>query len=93
MKKTDTFGLNYYRYMIQPLVLILSENTNSKKNLSLLEGNTPPLYGESIAPIYTKITNDLTIILINKCFEFQNNWLKMIRIRYKCMQICPMPLC
>ena len=25
-------------------------------------------------------------------FEFQNDWSKIIRIRYDCMQFCPIPL-
>ena len=43
--------------------------------------------GGSIAPIYTKIIYDLTIAIINKCFEFPSDWLKIICIKYKCMQI------
>ena len=66
-------------------------------------------YGGSIASIYTKIIYNLTIAIvnecfefqndfliiaiINKCFEFQNYWLKIIRIRYNCTQFCPIPLC
>ena len=34
----------------------------------------------------------LTISIINKCFEFENDWLKIICIRYKCTQFCPIPL-
>ena len=33
----------------------------------------------SIVPIYTKIMYDFSITFINKCFEFQNDWLKIIR--------------
>ena len=47
---------------------------------------------ESIAPMYTKTLHDLTIAIINKSFEFQNYWLKIIRIRYNCTQFCPIPL-
>ena len=36
---------------------------------------------ESIAPMYTKTLHDLTIAIINKSFEFQNYWLKIICIR------------
>ena len=46
----------------------------------------------SIAPIHTKIIYDLTISIINKCFEFQNDCLKIIRIRYNCTQFCRIPL-
>ena len=35
-----------------------------------------------MAPMHTKIMYDLTIVIINKYFEFQNDWLKIIRIRY-----------
>ena len=34
--------------------------------------------------MHTKIMHDLTIAIINKCFEFQNDWLKIIRIRCNC---------
>ena len=54
------------------------------KKLSI-RGLLPPLRG-NIAPIYPKIMYDLTIAIINKYFEIQNDWLKIIRIRYKCMQ-------
>ena len=47
----------------------------------------------SIAPICTKIINDLTIAIINKCFKFENDWFKIIRIRYNFTQFCPVPLC
>ena len=50
-------------------------------------------YGESIVPNYTKIIHDFTIAIRNKLFEFQNDWLKIIRIRYECMQFCLIPLC
>ena len=52
----------------------------------------PPCKG-SIAPIYTKNLYDLTIAIINKCFEFQNDWLKIIPVRYNCTQFCSIPLC
>ena len=54
---------------------------------------SPPPCGGSIAPIHTKIMYDLTIAIINKCFEFQNDWLKMIPIRYNCTQFSLIPLC
>ena len=56
-------------------------------------GILPPPYGKSIAPIHTKIMYDLTIAIIDKCFEFQNNWFKIIRMGYYCKQIFPIPLC
>ena len=40
-----------------------------------------PLLRGSIASIYAKIIYDLTIAIINKCFEFQKGWLKIIRVR------------
>ena len=39
-----------------------------------------PSTGRSIDPKYTKTINYLTIAIINKCFEFQNDWLKIIYI-------------
>ena len=54
--------------------------------------NFPPV-GGNIAPIRTKIIYDLTIAIINKCFEFQNDWLKIIPVRYNCTQFCPIPPC
>ena len=39
-------------------------------------GLLPPC-GGSIAPIYTEIRYDLTIVIINNYFEFQNAWLKI----------------
>ena len=88
MKKIDNYGLNYHRYRVQPLVLrILKcffENTNCK-NLLTPGGGLPPC-GGSNAPIYTKTIYDLTISVINKCFEFQNDRLKIICIKYNCAQ-------
>ena len=69
---------------------VLPKNTNCKKFLPPW-GYLPP-YVESIAPIYTKIIYDLTIAAINKYFEFQSDWLKIIRIRYNCTQFCLIPL-
>ena len=46
----------------------------------------------SIAPMYTKIIYGLTIAILYKCFGFQNDWLKIIRIRYSCLQFCPILL-
>ena len=40
-------------------------------------GVTSPPRGRDIAPIYTKNLYDLTIAIIKKCFEFQNDWLKI----------------
>ena len=42
--------------------------------------------------MYTKFTYDFDIAIIYKCFEFQNDWLKIIRIWYNCTQFCPTPL-
>ena len=78
--------------MVQPLVLrILRCSTNGKKFLP--RGGYFPFCEKSIVPIYTKITYDLTTAIINKCFEFQNDWLKIILDRYNCTQFCPIPLC
>ena len=40
----------------------------------------PPPKGGVIAPLYIKITYDLITAAINKCFKFQNDWLKIICI-------------
>ena len=73
-------------------MVFFSENTNSKKFLP--QGVYSPLPCErSIAPIYAKIIYDLTIAIIDKFFEFENDWIKIIRIKYKGTQFCPIPLC
>ena len=47
--------------------------------------------GGSNVPIYTKISYDLTIAIVNKCCEFQNDWFKIMRIWCSCMQFCLIP--
>ena len=47
----------------------------------------------SIASTYTEILYYLTITITNKCFKFQNDWFKIICIRYNCTLFCPIPLC
>ena len=32
--------------------------------------------------------NYLTVVIISKCFKFQNDWFKIVRIRYICLQFC-----
>ena len=49
-------------------------------------GLTSSSYRESIAVVYTKILYYQTIAIINKCFKFQNDWLKITHIRYNWMQ-------
>ena len=53
MKEIDMFGLNYHRYMVQPLVLhilrFLSKNTNGRKFPPTPEGTLLSSYGVSIA--------------------------------------------
>ena len=51
------------------------------------------MYGDNTSPICVKVIHDLTVAIINKCFEFQNDWLEIIRIRYNCSQFCPIPVC
>ena len=46
-----------------------------------------------LPPMHTKVIYDLTIAIINKYFEFQNDWLKIIPVRYNFTQFCPIPLC
>ena len=55
----------------------------------------PPMYAKieglsnvrSITIMYTKIVYDLTVVIINKC-DGQNDWLKIICIRYNSTQFC-----
>ena len=49
--------------------------------------------GEVIAPAYTKTICYLIVVIINKNFEFQNNWLKIIHFECNCTQLCPILLC
>ena len=43
--------------------------------------------------MYTKMIYDLTTATINNCLQFQNDWFKIIRNRYRCMQFCSLLLC
>ena len=78
MKKIDKFGLSYHRYMVQPLVFRILSWFFLK--IPMIKNFSPG--GGSIAPIHTKIIYELTLASINKCFEFKNDWLKTIRMRY-----------
>ena len=51
-------------------------------------GAIVPPSGRCIAPLCAKIIYDLTIEIINKYFEFQNDCLKIFCIRYNYTQIC-----
>ena len=62
------------------------------KILILKKKKKSPL-GESFHPTYTTIIYYLIIAIINKSFEFQNDCLKIIPVRYNCTQFCPIPLC
>ena len=53
---------------------------------------TFPMMGD-IAPLHAKIIYVLTIAIINECFEFQNDWFKIIRISYSCTPFCSIPFC
>ena len=94
MKKIDNYGLNYHRYMVQPLVLRIMKYSFKIRKYAYITGKKflLPLRGEYCPHVY-KIIYDLTIVIINKYFEFQNDWLKIIRIRYSCMKFCSLPLC
>ena len=50
-----------------------------------------PPYGGSISPMCIKTTYCVTIVIKSKCFEFQKDWLEIIRIRYNCMQFRSIP--
>ena len=43
--------------------------------------------------IHTKIIYDLTISIINKYFEFQNDWIEIIHNRWNCTQFSPIYHC
>ena len=62
---------------------VLSKNTNGKKFLP---------WGV-ISPMHTKIGYYLTIAIINECFEFQNERLQIIRIRYNWTEFCFISIC
>ena len=64
---------------------VLSKNISVKK---ILQGR-----GGGIAPTYLKIMYYLTIAIINKCFKFYDDWLKIICIRTIACNFCPIPLC
>ena len=81
MKKIDKSGLNYPRYMTQQSVLRILRCSH--------RGPLPPPTGGVLPPCI----QNLTIVIMNKSFEFQNDCLKIICIRYNCTQFCPTPLC
>ena len=90
-KKIFKLGLNYHGHV----------STNSFAyfkvfflTLSMIKKIPPPTRGSNflfywgnVALIYTKVIHYL-VIVINKCFKFQNDWLKIIHIRYNCTQFC-----
>ena len=45
-----------------------------------------------VLPLYTQIICDLITAIMNKWFEFKNDWLKIIRIKNNYMQFCLIPL-
>ena len=95
-KKIYKFGLNYHRYMVQPIVLHILRCSFWKyqwfKISPPVEVTSPLPLGGEYCPHFAKIIYDLTIALINKSFEFQSDWLKIIRITYNCLQFCPTSL-
>ena len=52
-----------------------------------------PLPTEGLLPVHIKIIHCIAVAAINKYFEFQNDWLKIIRIKYNCTKFCPMQMC
>ena len=80
MKKINKFDLNCYRCTVQLLVLRILRRSLTNFSRGRF---TSPLRG-SIAPVYTKNMYDLSVAIINKCFEFQNDRLQIICVRYNC---------
>ena len=67
------------------------------KNFSF-GGLLPPLRGGGggggrISFMHAKIVYGLVIAILNKYFEFQNDWLKIFCFKYNCTQFCPIPMC
>ena len=94
-KKINKLVLKYHIYIVQPLILhfeVFFLKIPMVKNFSVGGGGVPLPCGGSISPLCTKIMHDLTIANINKCFEFQKDWLKIIRTRYNCTQFHLIPL-
>ena len=60
---------------------VLSKNTSTKKISHRVGEYSPHTHERCITPTYTEIIHHLTFAVINKCFKFQNNWLKIIRIK------------
>ena len=86
--------------MVQPLVLliliVISKNTNGKiySPEELLHSTTGGgIFSPYIKKYIKKNIYYLTIAIINKSSEFQNDCLKRIRTRYNCTRFCPIPLC
>ena len=70
--------------------VVLSKSSNVKK-FSPGDGySPPPPNGENIVPTWIKDRCCPTIAIKNNYLE--NDWIKVIRIRYNCTQFCPIPL-
>ena len=68
---------------------VFSENINGKKILLWGRGRVSFPRTEGVFLPYTQIVYDITIVIINNCFGFQNDWHKMNRFRHKCTKFCP----
>ena len=82
------------------LFLKVLQNLTSKRQFLVLHCRILDLYWEKFwsghnalviydPAIYDRTIYDLTNAILNKCFEFQNEGLKTICIRYNCSQFCP----
>ena len=78
-----------FYYLFSVFWGVLLENTNGK-NFSP-EGDGISLLQKVLS--YRKNIYYFTIAIINKCFEFANDWLKIIRTRYNCTPFYTVPLC
>ena len=83
--------LNYHRHMYKSTISFayfdaFFQKIPLSKNVSLRGVGT-------IALMHTKIMYYLIIAIINKYFKYINDWIKIIHIRFNCMQFCLIPLC
>ena len=79
IEKIHKFGINYHKYMIKQLFLSILRcfllKIPTVKNFASGNVSSRPYRG-SISSIYAKSVYDLTVAIINKCFEFKMSVLK-----------------
>ena len=72
--KIGKFGVNNHKHMAQPQILF--KTFFLKYNVKKFPHQQGILKGRYTASTYIKNIYYLTISVINKCFKFQNDWLK-----------------